>query len=76
MSNLPDGVCKTTKRRYSSKAQAKQASKKLRRGRATLPGGNVRLYPYECPFCGDWHLTKQKSHTTERPPIRQPYTDY
>lgn len=37
---------------FRSPAAARKSARKARLGRA--------LYPYLCPQCGLWHLTKQK----------------
>lgn len=43
---------KCYKRPYATKAKAKIFSKKAYRG------GKKAKYPYECPKCGCWHLSK------------------
>lgn len=42
--------CKV-KRSYSEKRYAKRAAKRA----------SAKLRPYECPDCGNWHLTSQRS---------------
>lgn len=55
------GTCVSGKLRYASRTQAKRASKARQRGvrSGQLRGEQSALYPYECPSCGAWHLTKQ-----------------
>lgn len=43
------------KKRYSSKVEAQKAADAASR-RKDAP----RLYVYECPYCGSWHLTHRR----------------
>lgn len=43
------------KRRYATQVEAKKAAQ-LGSKRKDAP----KLYVYECPYCGGWHLTHRK----------------
>jgi len=43
------------KMRYGSKAEAE-----LYAVRTQLYGAYPKLYTYNCPYCGGWHLTKSR----------------
>lgn len=51
-------VCKS-KRSFKTKRLAKEFAKKWMK---IGTKGSKRKYPYECPICGEWHLTKYKNY--------------
>jgi hypothetical protein len=44
---------------YSSRAKARKAARLLRGGSQPEMTGKA-LWPYECPKCGAWHLSKMR----------------
>jgi hypothetical protein len=53
-------TCARKAKSYKSKAEARRGASVV--GRRL----NVRMYPYECGFCGRWHLSKIDPATERR----------
>lgn len=45
------------KRRYESEGEALTYASRIKKKKRKQKGG--RLYPYQCPWCGHWHLTRR-----------------
>jgi rubrerythrin len=56
---VSEAACRSGKRCWPTRSQAKRHLKQVRRLRQTKGEAGHEIRTYECKMCGFWHLTKQ-----------------
>lgn len=57
---MPDGGTVCELRRYRDVQAAHQELQNVHAFAHLSPGKRLPVRPYECPFCGGWHVTSQR----------------